>query len=53
MAPPDDVYVSTAKPKLPLTDEEWTNTDKPKVLIVGANTGDLFLGTSYKAKISI
>lgn len=46
VAPPADVYVSTAKPKLPLTDEEWINTDKPKVLIVGTDTGGLFLRTS-------
>ncbi|KAG0039933.1 hypothetical protein BGZ82_006046 [Podila clonocystis] len=40
----DEVYTSTAKPKPPLTEEEWANMDKPKVLIVGAGIGGLFLG---------
>lgn len=47
-----DVYQSTAKPKAPLTAEEWANMDKPKVLIVGAGIGGLFLGNLlHKAKI--
>ncbi|KAF9307583.1 hypothetical protein BG003_000505, partial [Podila horticola] len=31
-----EVYVSTAKPRASLTEEDWANMDKPKVLIVGA-----------------
>lgn len=42
--PTSDVYVSTAKLKPPLTDEEWANLEKPKVLIVGAGIGGLMLG---------
>lgn len=38
------VYLSTAKPKPPLTEEEWANLEKPKVLIVGAGIGGLMLG---------
>ncbi|KAG0017278.1 hypothetical protein BGZ81_010807, partial [Podila clonocystis] len=38
-----DVYKSTAKPKEPLTAEEWANMKKPKVLIVGAGIGGLML----------
>lgn len=38
------VYVSTAKPKAPLTEEELANMEKPKVLIVGAGIGGLMLG---------
>ncbi|KAG0334887.1 hypothetical protein BG004_000231 [Podila humilis] len=37
-------YETTAKPKPPLTDEERANMKKPKVLIVGAGIGGLFLG---------
>lgn len=44
-SPPDaEFYVSTAKSKPPLTDEEWANLEKPKVLIVGAGIGGLMLG---------
>jgi hypothetical protein len=46
------VYTSTAKPKPPLTEDEWANMDKPKVLIVGAGIGGLFLGNLlHKAKV--
>lgn len=38
------VYVSTANPKPPLTEQEWANKKKPKVLIVGAGIGGLMLG---------
>ncbi|KAF9384331.1 hypothetical protein CPC16_008487 [Podila verticillata] len=38
------VYTPTAKPKPPLTEEEWANQKKPKVLIVGAGIGGLMLG---------
>ncbi|KAG0021952.1 hypothetical protein BGZ81_008731 [Podila clonocystis] len=38
-----EVYKSTAKPKEPLTAEEWANMKKPKVLIVGAGIGGLML----------
>ncbi|KAG0342026.1 hypothetical protein BG000_007219 [Podila horticola] len=49
---PADVYTSTAKPRAPLTEEEWANMDKPKVLIVGAGIGGLFLGNLlHKANI--
>lgn len=44
--------LSTAKPKPPLTAEEWANMDKPKMLIVGAGIGGLFLGNLlHKAKV--
>lgn len=47
-----EVYTSTAKPKPPLTAKEWADMDKPKVLIVGAGIGGLFLGNLlHKAKI--
>ncbi|KAF9300655.1 hypothetical protein BG003_003126, partial [Podila horticola] len=47
-----DVYTSTAKPRAPLTEEEWANMDKPKVLIVGAGIGGLILGNLLlKAKV--
>ncbi|KAF9331298.1 hypothetical protein BG006_005849, partial [Podila minutissima] len=42
------VYVSTAKPKPPLTPEELANMEKPKVLIVGAGIGGLTLGLLLK-----
>ncbi|KAG0090463.1 hypothetical protein BGZ93_007368 [Podila epicladia] len=42
--PVAEVYISTAKPKPPLTDEEWADLEKPKVLIVGAGIGGLMLG---------
>lgn len=38
-----EVYCSTAKPKPPLTDEEWANMEMPMVLIVGAGIGGLML----------
>ncbi|KAF8979484.1 hypothetical protein BGZ52_004854 [Haplosporangium bisporale] len=38
------VCLSTAKPKPPLTEEEWANLEKPKVLIIGAGIGGLMLG---------
>lgn len=38
-----EVYRSTAKPKPPLTEEEWANMEKPTVLIVGAGIGGLML----------
>lgn len=48
---PDD-YVSTAKPKPPLTLEEEENMKKPTVLIVGAGLGGLTLAILlHKAKI--
>ncbi|KAG0345715.1 hypothetical protein BG005_001189 [Podila minutissima] len=34
-----EVCTSTATPRAPLTEEEWANMDKPKVLIVGAGIG--------------
>ncbi|KAG0341247.1 hypothetical protein BG004_006102 [Podila humilis] len=37
-------HVATAKPRPPLTEEQWANMDKPKVLIVGAGIGGLMLG---------
>ncbi|KFH66085.1 hypothetical protein MVEG_08186 [Podila verticillata NRRL 6337] len=37
-------HVPTAKPKPPLTEEEWANKKKPMVLIVGAGIGGLMLG---------
>lgn len=47
-----EVYTSTAEPRAPLTEEEWANMDKPKVLIVGAGIGGLFLGNLlHKANI--
>lgn len=46
--PEPPVYVSTAKPKPPLTPEELTNLDKPKVLIVGAGIGGITLGILLK-----
>lgn len=47
-----EVCTSTATPRAPLTEEEWANMDKPKVLIVGAGIGGLFLGNLlHKAKI--
>ncbi|KAF9377430.1 hypothetical protein CPB97_010207 [Podila verticillata] len=50
--PVAEVYTSTAKPRAPLTDKEWANMDKPKVLIVGAGIGGLFLGNLlHKAEI--
>ncbi|KAF9016836.1 hypothetical protein BGZ52_005546, partial [Haplosporangium bisporale] len=50
--PVAEVYTSTAKPRAPLTEEEWATMDKPKVLIVGAGIGGLFLGNLlYKAEI--
>lgn len=46
------VYVSTAKPKPPLTPEELENMDKPKVLISGAGIGGLTLAILlHKAKV--
>ncbi|KAG0029242.1 hypothetical protein BGZ81_003990 [Podila clonocystis] len=39
-----DINTSTAKRREPLTEKEWENMDKPKVLIVGAGIGGLFLG---------
>lgn len=42
--PEPRVYVSTAKPKAPLTEEDIANMEKPKVLIVGAGIGGLMLG---------
>ena len=39
-----DVYTSTAKPRAPLTADDWANIKKPKVLIVGAGIGGLMLG---------
>lgn len=46
------VYTSTAKPKPPLTADEWADMDKPKVLIVGAGIGGLFLANLlHKAKV--
>ncbi|KAG0341248.1 hypothetical protein BG004_006103 [Podila humilis] len=41
---PRNEYVATAKPKPALTDEEWADMEKPKVLIVGAGIGGLMLG---------
>ncbi|KAF9214463.1 hypothetical protein BGZ59_003640 [Podila verticillata] len=50
--PVAEVYTSTAKPRAPLTEEEWATMDKPKVLIVGAGIGGLFLGNLlHKAEI--
>ncbi|KAG0030242.1 hypothetical protein BGZ82_007514 [Podila clonocystis] len=37
-------YVSTARPRLPLTDQEYADMEKPKVLIVGAGLGGVTLG---------
>lgn len=37
-------YQSTAKHRPPLTDEEWANMEKPKIVIVGAGIGGLMLG---------
>lgn len=37
-------HISTAEPKPLLTDKEWANSDKSKVLIVGAGIGGLLLG---------
>ncbi|KAG0325425.1 hypothetical protein BG004_003224 [Podila humilis] len=37
-------YSATAKTKPALTEEEWANMKKPKVLIVGAGIGGLMLG---------
>ncbi|KAF9212419.1 hypothetical protein BGZ59_006782 [Podila verticillata] len=37
-------HISTAEPKHPLTGKGWANSDKPKVLIVGAGIGGLLLG---------
>ncbi|KAG0334889.1 hypothetical protein BG004_000233 [Podila humilis] len=37
-------YAATAKPKPPLTEQEKADMKKPKVLIVGAGIGGLFLG---------
>ncbi|KAG0342670.1 hypothetical protein BG004_005621, partial [Podila humilis] len=46
VSPPEDSanYEATAKPKTPLTAEDWAYIQKPKVLIVGAGVGGLFLG---------
>ncbi|KAF9280202.1 hypothetical protein BGZ74_002653, partial [Mortierella antarctica] len=38
-----EVYKSTAKPRAPLTAEDWANMKKHKVLIVGAGIGGLML----------
>ncbi|KAG0012507.1 hypothetical protein BGZ82_002576, partial [Podila clonocystis] len=47
-----DINTSTAKRREPLTEKEWENMDKPKVLIVGAGIGGLFLGNLlHKANI--
>ncbi|KAG0342027.1 hypothetical protein BG000_007220 [Podila horticola] len=46
------VYVSTAKPKPPLTEQEIEDMKKPTVLIVGAGIGGLTLAILlHKAKI--
>ncbi|KAF9389020.1 hypothetical protein CPC16_006107 [Podila verticillata] len=37
-------HISTAELKHPLTGKGWANSDKPKVLIVGAGIGGLLLG---------
>ncbi|KAG0342668.1 hypothetical protein BG004_005619 [Podila humilis] len=37
-------HIPSAKPKASLSDEEWDNMKKPKILIVGAGIGGLFLG---------
>ncbi|KAG0342669.1 hypothetical protein BG004_005620 [Podila humilis] len=37
-------HVPSAKPKASLSDEEWANMKKPKILIVGAGIGGLMLG---------
>lgn len=37
-------YISTAEPKTPLSGKEWANSEKSKVLIVGAGIGGLLLG---------
>ncbi|KAG0027283.1 hypothetical protein BGZ82_009045, partial [Podila clonocystis] len=47
-----DSNTPTAKRREPLTEKEWENMDKPKVLIVGAGIGGLFLGNLlHKANI--
>lgn len=46
------VYVSTAKPKPPLTEQQIEDMKKPTVLIVGAGIGGLTLAILlHKAKI--
>ncbi|KFH66033.1 hypothetical protein MVEG_08134 [Podila verticillata NRRL 6337] len=43
-----EVYSSTAKARAALTEDDWANMKKPKVLIVGAGIGGLMLGALLK-----